>query len=154
MPAVQDANANADAIAPAPIVQPFAAPDSYQFSGDGITVSFLPTGAGGLAHFSYHDSQRTLQFTGDQIRKVQIPDLGTVVSVTLVTTIDSGSTSFSLLLPSVDLPSQRGASATISTEGITTVHRFSIVPWFNFGQREFYKVTRMTGTASLVIIPL
>lgn len=154
MPDVKEANPNPKPVAPVPAIQPFATPDSYQFSGDGITVSYLPTGAGGLTHFTYHDPQRTLTFTGNQVRRVEVPDLGTVVSVTLVNTVDSGSTTFSLLLPAVNLPNQRGASATVATEGITTVHRFSIVPGLNYGQREFYKVTRMIGTASLVIIPL
>jgi hypothetical protein len=145
------ATATTNVSGPTPI---FAVPDSYQLSGHGISVSFLPIGPGGLAHFTYHDAHRTLQFTGNQIRKVEVPDLGTVVSVTLVPTIDSGSTTFSLLLPQVNLVNQRGASVEVVTEGITTGHRFSIVPGLNFGQREFYRVTQMTGTASLVIIPL
>lgn len=154
MPAIKDSNLNTETITASLPAQQFATPDSYHFFGDGISVSFLPVGAGGVAHFTYHDSQRTLQFTGDQIRKVQVSDLGTVISVTLVMTVDSGSTTFSLLLPAINLPNQRGASVGISTEGITTVHRLSIVPGLNYGQRELYKVTQLRGTASLVIIPL
>jgi hypothetical protein len=83
-----------------------------------------------------------------------VPDLGTVVSVTLVLTVDSGSITFSVLIPDVNLPDQRGASAPIQTEGITTTHRFSIVPIFNQGQRELYSVTPLSGSALAVIIPL
>ena len=136
-----------------PAVQ-FRSPDLYQLSGGGIDVSYLPTGAGGVAHFTYHDPQRTLQFMGNEIRTVEVPDLGTVVSVTLVLTVDSGSTTFSVLFPKVNLPDRLGASAAIRTEGITTFHRFSIVPVFNQGQLETYTVTALYGTASGTIIPL
>ena len=134
--------------------QSFTAPDSYQLTGDGISVSYLPVGAGGLAHLTYHDANRTMQFTGNNIRRVEVPDLGSVISVTLAETTDSGSTDFTFLLPGVNLPNQRGASATITTEGITTIHKFSLVPGLNYGQRETYKTTKLTGTALLVIIPL
>lgn len=140
--------------AAAPHLLTFASPDHYALAGGGISIVYLPTGAGGQAHLEYQDSQRTLNFTGDQIRTVHVPDLGTVVSVTLMLTIDAGSTTFSFLLPDVSLRNQLGASAFIRTEGITTVHRFSIIQQFNLGQHEHYTVTPLTGTASLVIIPL
>ena len=126
----------------------------FELSGHGIDITFMPVGAGGLAHFTYQDAQRSLAFTGDQIRSVPIGDLGTVVSVTLVLTPDSGSTTFSVLIPHVNLDSQRGASAPVHTDGITTHHRFSLVPQLLRGQLERYHVTPMHGTASSVIIPL
>ncbi len=138
----------------APAAQSFTAPDHYELSGGGISITYLPVGAGGLAHFQYQDGQRTLNFTGDQIRKVEVPDLGTVVSVTLTITVDSGSTTFSVLIPQTTLQNTTGSSAHIRTEGITTVHRFSLVPAFNIGQDEIYTVTRLRGSASNVIIPL
>jgi hypothetical protein len=138
----------------APQVQTFTAPDHYQLSGGGISITYLPVGAGGLSHLQYQDPQRTLNFNGDQIRKVDVPDIGSVVSVTLTLTVDSGSTTFSVLIPKTTLPSTTGASAQIRTEGITTVHRFSLVPAFNLGQDELYTVTPLRGSASNVIIPL
>jgi len=141
------------AAAQAPIPLQFAAPDHYQLSGSGINITYTPIGSGGLAHLYYQDAQRTHTFNGDQIRKLDVPDIGTVVSVTLVMTVDSGSTTFSVLIPKVNLLNHAGASTSICTEGITTVHRFSIVPAFNMGQEEIYSVTPMTGTASLILIP-
>jgi hypothetical protein len=138
----------------APVVQSFTAPNHYQLSGGGISITYLPVGAGGLAHLQYQDAQRTLNFSGDQIRTVEVPDIGTVVSVTLTITVDTGSTTFSVLIPRVTLQSTTGASAHIRTEGITTAHRFSVVPAFNLGQDELYTVTPLRGTASSVIIPL
>lgn len=132
----------------------FVSPNVYELAGGGIGITYLPTGAGGLAHFTYHDSQRTLSFSGSEVRKVEIPDLGTVVSVTIVKTVDSGSTTFSVLIPKVNLPDRRGATTFISSEGITTLHKFSIAPGLNQGQRDIYSVTTLRGTASLEIIPL
>jgi hypothetical protein len=134
-----------------PQALPFARPDLYQLSGGGISVTYCPIHAGGLSHFTYHDPRQTQNFIGNQIRTVEVPDLGTVVSVTLAITVDSGSTTFSVLLPTVNLPNQPGASVFIRTAGITTLHRLSIVPGLNFGQQEIYTVTPLTGTASLVL---
>ncbi|HKE22704.1 MAG TPA: hypothetical protein VKB88_09965 [Bryobacteraceae bacterium] len=141
-------------MAAAPIAQSFTSPDHYQLSGGGISVTYLPVGVGGLAHLQYQDGQRTISFTGDQVRKVDVPDLGTIVSVTLALTVDSGSTTFSVLIPKTTLVSTIGSSAPIYTEGITTVHRFSLVPALDLGQDELYTVTHLTGTASNIIIPL
>ena len=81
-----------------------------------------------------------------------MPDLGTVVSVTLLMTVDTGSTTFSVLLPPVNLPNQLGASVPIYTDGITTAHH--LFPVLNQGQRARYTVTPLRGTASNVIVPL
>jgi hypothetical protein len=129
-------------------------PDLYELHGGGISVTYHPLFVGGVPALTYQDAHRTLHFRGDQVRRVDVPDLGTVVSVTLVMTVDTGSTTFSVLLPRVSLPGHTGASTHISTEGITTVHRFSPVPAMNIGQRDVYTFTPMHGTASLVIIPL
>jgi hypothetical protein len=138
----------------APVIQPFTAPDHYQLSGGGISITYLPKGAGGVAHLLYQDAQRTLNFSGDQIRTVEVPDIGTIVSVTLILTVDTGSTTFSVLIPRTTLQSAVGSSAHIRTEGITTVHRFSVLPASLLGQDELYTVTPLHGTASDVIIPL
>jgi hypothetical protein len=69
-------------------------------------------------------------------------------------TVDSGSTTFSVLIPKTTLHSTLGASTQIQTEGITTVHRFGLAPVFNLGQDELYTVTPLRGTASNLIIPL
>ena len=138
----------------APVTNTFTSPDHYQVSGGGISVVYLPTGAGGVAHLQYQDSLRNMNFSGDQIRRVDVPDVGSIVSVTLILTVDSGSTTFSVLIPQTTLQNTLGSSAHIRTEGITTVHRFGLVPAFNLGQDELYTVTAMHGTASNVIIPL
>lgn len=139
----------------APVPQTFTSPNHYQLSGGGgISLTYVPTGVGGQAHLQYQDCQRTLNFSGNQIRRVDVPDVGSIVSVTLTMTVDAGSTTFSVLIPATTLNGMVGSSATIRTEGITTVHRLSIVPAFNVGQDELYTVTPLVGTASNLILPL
>jgi hypothetical protein len=127
---------------------PLVAANMFAVAGGGLHVSYSTNGIDGKPHLSYQDPIRSLSFTGDQIRRVEC-DLGAVVSVTIVRTVDAGSTSFSLLVPHVNVPAF--GSVSISTEGITTHHAFSIVPALNRGQRDFYHVTSMHGTASNVV---
>jgi hypothetical protein len=136
------------------VLPQYAKPNLYELTGGDIDVTFLPMGLGGKPHFTYQDAQRTLQFAGDQIRIVAVPDLGSIVSVTLVLTPDSGSTTFSVILPDVNLDNQRGSFAHIHTDAITTQHRFSLIPQLLRGQLERYHVTRLSGTATLAILPL
>ena len=49
----------------------------------------------------YHQGPVVQDFTGNDIRVMEVPDLGTLVSVTIHTTIDSGSTTFTVLLPAL-----------------------------------------------------
>ncbi|WP_369182067.1 hypothetical protein [Streptomyces sp. Y1] len=128
-------------------------PDYYQFhsthgSHSPLHVVWMPIGAGGLSSFEYADSTRSLVFRGSEVTVDKTP-LGQVVSVTIEISVDRGSTSFSVLVPSVNLV---GPSATVSTIGITTVHRIGIGPMA--GQLDVYSETPLIGTAETRIIPL
>ena len=127
----------------------FVAANMFSLSGGGVHVSYSTSGIDGKPHMHYQDAMRSLNFTGDEIRRVEC-DLGTVVSVTIVRTIDAGSTSFSVLIPRVNLPAPF-SSVSINTEGVTTHHAFSIIPPLNQGQRDFYHVTALHGSASNVV---
>lgn len=127
----------------------FVAANMFSLAGGGLHVSYSTSGIDGKPHFTYQDANRSLSFAGDEIRVVEC-DLATVVSVTIVRTVDAGSTSFSLLVPHVNLPAPF-SSLAIRTEGVTTHHAFSIIPALNHGQRDFYHVTALHGTASNVV---
>ena len=133
-----------------PTAQPtvFNPANLYQLSGDGRHVMVALNGIDGKPHFSYQDAHQTLTFQGDEIRQLD-GDLGLVASVSIRRTVDQGSTSFSVLLPHVNVPLHQAVS--IQTEGITTIHRFSIVPAFNHGQLDTYTVTPLSGSATHVI---
>jgi hypothetical protein len=133
-------------------------PNQYHVRGGGISVAYYPDGFGpipegpGPLHLVYQDAVRCLAFYGDQVRTVEVPDLGTVVSVPIVEAVDTGYTSFSLLVPDVDLPTDQ-SSVSINTEGITTVHRI-FVALIGHPQSETYTVTSLDGTAAVGPLPL
>jgi hypothetical protein len=132
-------------------------PNQYHLHGGGITVAYYPDGFGpvtpnGPLHLVYQDAFRSLAFHGDEARTVEVADLGTVVSVTIAETVDTGYTSFSLLVPDIDLPTDQ-SSVFVNTEGITTVHRIFVAA-IGHPQSETYTVTPLDGTAAVGPLPL
>ena len=123
-------------------------PNLYELSGGGISITYSTTGLQGQPHFSYHDAVQVKNFTGNQITTVQT-SIGLLVTVLIHLTVDAGSTTFSVLLPNVNLPAAPFGSANITAEGITTLHRFSI--FHIHGQTEFYTAVPMQGTAAHVL---
>ena len=117
----------------------------FSLSGGGIHVDYSSTSINGQPRLTYHDHLRNLSFAGADIRRVEVPDIGTIVSVTLTITVDVGSTTFSVFIPSVIVAPS--GSAPVRTEGITTIHRMPFAPPMP-GQREVYTVVRLTGVAS------
>jgi hypothetical protein len=122
-------------------------PTLYELSGIGIHVTYATSSIQGQPQFHYHDAFQVKNFTGNQIQTVDTI-LGKLVTVFLIQTPDSGSTTFTLLVPNVSLvPPLRMADVT--TDGITTLHKFAIVKPPH-GQTEFYTVHQLYGTARFV----
>ena len=127
----------------------FTTPNLYKLQGAGIYVTYSTGGFGSKLNFTYQDANGLQSFSDDQITVTQTP-IGVVVTVTIRRTIDTGSTSFSVLMPTVNLLGP-GQAAPVQTEGITTIHRFSIIPVFGQGQTELYQVTPLSGTANQIL---
>jgi hypothetical protein len=115
-------------------------PTLYELSGNGILVNYSTSSLAGQPQFFYQDAFQSKQFSGKDIQTVDSV-LGKLVTVFLVRTVDTGSTTFTLLPPS--------NFSNIATEGITTLHKFSIVKP-PLGQSEIYTFHQLTGTASFV----
>ena len=126
----------------------FTTPNLYQLQGAGIHVTYSTGGSGSRLNLTYQDANDSQSFSDDQITVTQTP-IGGVVTVTIRRTVDTGSTSFSVLIPAVNLVGP-GQAAPVRTEGITTIHRFSVVPGFDRGQTELYQVTPLSGTANQI----
>jgi hypothetical protein len=124
------------------------APNIYQLTGPHLSITYSTTSIDGQPHLSYQDAHQTLNFRGEQIRAVST-EIGTLVTVNIRMTVDTGSTSFSVLLPRVSLDNTR--QAPVRTEGITTIHRRSPIPAFNHGQLDTYTVVSLSGTARNVV---
>jgi hypothetical protein len=123
-------------------------PNLFELRAKQLHISYSTSGIDGKAHFTYQDAQQTLSFKGDQIRALDT-EIGTLVSVSIRRTVDTGSTTFSILIPTVNLDATR--SANIATRGITTIHKFSMIPAFNSGQTEIYSTVILNGTARAVL---
>ncbi|MBH8564618.1 hypothetical protein I8748_20930 [Nostoc sp. CENA67] len=120
---------------------------SYNHRGYRIKVTYSTSSITGRPLFHYEDKEQTLDFTGDEIRTAEL-EIGTLVTVTTRRTVDTGSTTFSLLIPRVNLGENN--QAQIETDGITTVNKFSTIPVFNQGQTQTYIITPLKGTAESV----
>ena len=103
----------------------------------GQPVLNLTQGPGPIRHFS-----------GSQIRTVHT-EIGILVSVTTHITVDTGSTSFSVLIPAISLTSISDHK-TFNTEAIVTSHTGpNSVP--SSGVHESYQFIPMRGEANFVL---
>jgi hypothetical protein len=123
-------------------------PNLFELRSKLLHVTYSTSGIDGKAHFTYQDAHQTLSFRGDEIRSLDT-EIGTLVSVFIARTVDRGSTTFSILIPTVNLASM--LVAPIETRGITTIHKFSMIPAFNSGQTEIYSTVILNGTARAVM---
>jgi hypothetical protein len=120
----------------------------FELSGDGVQITYSTTSFDGKPHFDYqgpYGPQESLSFTGSEIRTQQ-SELGTLVSVSLLRTIDAGNTVLTLLLPFVRLTGQNAQS--FETLAIIT-KTYGILP--HQGDQPTYQVVSLSGSASMVI---
>jgi hypothetical protein len=124
------------------------APNLFVVHGEGIHVTYSASSFSGKPQFTYQDAHTTRTFQGDEI-DVNSGPLGTLVTVVLTQAPDVGETSFSLVLPLVNLVG--GSSVSIDTIGVTTTKRTSIGgPAIVRGQLTSYRVHCLRGDASQV----
>jgi len=123
-----------------------APPNLFELAGEGITVTYSTTSIDGKPRFTFKKGRQTLNFAGKEITSLAI-GIGTLVSVLIASTPDKDSTTFSVLLPAIQLPdSKRQAFRTI---GIITVTKTTIAgppP----GVQQTYKTVALRGSAQSV----
>ncbi|MEO8973330.1 MAG: hypothetical protein ABI406_17225, partial [Ktedonobacteraceae bacterium] len=93
---------------------------------------------------TYQSSDSSLTFSGDDIR-TQDSELGTLVSVSLLRTVDAGNTVLTLLLPGNVL--QGSKAQTFDTLAIIS-KTSGILP--HQGAERTYEVLNLNGTAAFV----
>jgi hypothetical protein len=118
-------------------------PNFYDLSGDGIHITYATTTFEGPPIFIYQDAAQNKKFTAKEIQSVD-SDAGTLVTVRIQLTPDFGSTSFSVLIPRVNLSASD--TAQVATIGITTLHKTTIIGPRQ-GQTDVYTVHQLQGTA-------
>lgn len=123
-------------------------PNLYELTGaGGIQITYTPSDSNGKPDLNYVDATRNLSFNGDQVA-IQASPLGSLVTVFLVRPVDSGSTTLTVLVPSVSL--ETTASQPINTIGIITENRFNPVEFHIPRQTQVYSVIPLQGSAQLI----
>jgi hypothetical protein len=123
-------------------------PNFYELQGDKLKVSYTTTGLTGQPTFTLQQGRKTLTFDKNQIQTARVP-IGSLVTVTIETVPDVKATTFSLVLPDVNM--QNSTKVSIKTIGILTTSKTSIGgPKIVKGAVQTYKVANLSGTARIV----
>jgi hypothetical protein len=122
-------------------------PNQYELQGPGVRIGYSTSSVAGSAQLSFKKGRKTLNFRGDEIGLVDTA-IGALVTVTIATTPDRSFTSFSFLLPTVQL-SKESAKQSFRTIGITTIHKTTIAGPVK-GVQQVYKSVPLRGTAQQV----
>jgi len=122
-------------------------PNLYILTGaDGVQITYTPSDSSGKPDLNYVDASRNLSFNGDQV-SIEQSALGSLVTVILVKTVDTGNTTFTVLIPNVNLGDT--GRQPIKTVGIVTVnHILFAAPLV--GQRQLYTINELKGTAQFI----
>ncbi|HLG60691.1 MAG TPA: hypothetical protein VKY19_02085 [Ktedonosporobacter sp.] len=123
-----------------------AEPNLFELHGHETHITYSTTSTAGKPQLVYRNNEQNYSFSGDEIR-TQDSELGTLVSVSLVRTIDQGSTSLTLVVPSVNLAGEQ--QQHIKTLAVVTKHLVGIQP-LQKGARELYHEVSLEGKAELV----
>ena len=126
------------------MTQQMVQPNLFTFDGD-AQVSYTTAGMDGQPQFTYQDDTYNLSFSGGEVR-TQDSELGTLVSVSLVRTVDTGATIFTLLLPGNNVSS--GEMQTFDTIGVITQIVGGMLP--HDGAQRTYQTLYLQGTAQVV----
>ena len=119
-------------------------PNQYQLTSDGLQITYTPSNDNGQPQLGYQGSHGNLTFTANDIRSEEtVP--GTLITVFLVRTVDTGSVTLTLLLPGVNLAGT--TEQPIQTIAIETQNLFSILDRNKARQTQTYQVYNLQGTA-------
>lgn len=122
-------------------------PNLFILQGDNLQITYSTTSFDGKPQLNYDDGATTRSFRGDEIREIGT-EIGTLVTVTIRTTVNSRSTTFTVLIPRVNLDSTM--KTNIKTEGIISRYKIVTPSSPSYGQLDSYKHIVLGGTASLV----
>lgn len=122
-------------------------PNQYELQGEGVRVSYSTTSISGKPQLSFTKGRKTINFTGDDIR-LSDTAIGSLVTVTIAADPDKSSTSFSLLLPAIQL-AKESSKQSFRAVGITTTNKTTIAGPPT-GVQQTYKLIQLRGTAQQV----
>ncbi len=120
-------------------------PNQFTLNGEHLRVKLTLGGMDGESHLRYQDSHQVRDFTGDEIH-LESTSLGQFATVTTLDTADIGHSSFTLIIPAVNVST---GPQTVATLGITTMHRTRPAAIAR-GQLRSYHITELRGSAKHV----
>ena len=123
--------------------------NKFTLSGDQVDVSYTIGANPSFPALTYRDETISKDFLPNAIH-TDPTELGNLVTVALEVTIDSGGTTFSVFLPTFDVP--LGQSVEFKTIGIYKEVRGPVI--LPAQQRVTWRTIQMYGTAETVIVPL
>jgi hypothetical protein len=120
--------------------------EANQFNISGpIVINYSASSIAGVPTFSYKDAERDLQFSGDEVTRIDAP-IGELVTVTLETVVDAFVRTFTLLVPRIRL--SMGDQVEFETLGVVTVNLTGLVP--PAGVLQAYSLHQLSGVARAV----
>jgi len=122
-------------------------PNQYNLTGQGISINYSTSSVAGKPQMSFKKGRHRLNFSGDEINVLDTT-IGALITIVIATAVDRGFTSFSFLLPAIQLSTQ-SAKQSFRTLGITTVHTSSIAGPVK-GAQQTYRSVQLRGTARRV----
>ena len=122
-------------------------PNQFDLQGEGVQINYSTTSISGKPLLAFTKGRKTINFSGDDIRRSDTA-IGALVTVTIATAPDKSSTTFSLLLPAIEL-AKESSKQSFRAIGITTTHKTTIAGPAP-GVQQTYKVIQMRGSAQLV----
>jgi hypothetical protein len=123
--------------------------NKFTLSGHQVDVSYTIGANPSFPALTYQDETISKDFLPNAVH-TDPTDLGNLVTVALEITIDSGGTTFSVFLPTFDVP--RGQSVEFKTIGIYKEVRGPVT--LPAQQKVTWRTIQMYGTAETVIVPL
>lgn len=121
----------------------------FEVENYGVQITYSKSSFTGDPRFSYADKNRSLSFSGDDIR-VEETEIGDLVTVTIEVVSDLRTVTVTLLVPGFNLPEDTKQSP-FETEAVFTTHHTTIGgPGLVQGQLKSYKTVTLTGTAQQV----
>jgi hypothetical protein len=123
--------------------------NQFEVEGYGVRITYSKSSFAGGPRFSYRDKERSLDFSGSEIRVEATGALGDLVTVTIEEVPDLRTVTVTLLVPKVNIPDTK--ESPFETEAVFTTNHTTIGgPSLVQGQLKSYKSVRLAGTAQQV----
>ena len=116
----------------------------FNISGP-IVINYSASSIAGVPTFSYKDAEHDLQFSGDEVTRIDTP-VGELITVTLETVVDAFVRTLTLLVPRIRL--SMGDQVDFETLGILTTNLTGLVP--PTGLLQTYSLHQLRGVAQAV----